>query len=160
MVFQKPTPFPMSIYDNTSFGVGLHRSSIAPRWTSAWVGVAQAALWERSQEQAEPGGMSPGRADNSALHCPRARSFELVVLLDKPAIGIDPDFDRTDRGVIDELKEDFTIVIVTHNMQQAAQISDLPRTCTWGTDRIRRHRPDLHEAKTESDGRIHHRRFG
>ena len=126
MVFQKPTPFPMSIYDNIAFGVKLHeklsKSEMDERveWS-----LTRAALWTEVKDRlnAPAGGMSGGQQQRLCI----ARTIAVrpeVILLDEPTSALDPISTLKVEELIDELKRDFTIVIVTHNMQQAARCAD------------------------------------
>ena len=126
MVFQKPTPFPMSIYDNISFGVKLHeklkRADMDAR--VEWA-LTRAALWGEVRDRlaAPAGGLSGGQQQRLCI----ARSIAIrpeVILLDEPTSALDPISTLKIEELIDELKRDFTIVIVTHNMQQAARCAD------------------------------------
>ena len=126
MVFQKPTPFPMSIYDNISFGVGLHeklnRTEMDER--VEWA-LRKAALWGEVKDKLNQSGMSLSGGQQQRLCIARGIAVKPeVVLLDEPTSALDPISTARIEELIDELKEDFTIVIVTHNMQQAARISD------------------------------------
>jgi phosphate transport system ATP-binding protein len=126
MVFQKPTPFPMSIEDNISFGVKLHerlsRAEMAERveWS-----LTRAALWDEVKDRlgAQAGALSGGQQQRLCI----ARTIAVrpeVILLDEPTSALDPISTLKIEELIDELKGDFTIVMVTHNMQQAARIAD------------------------------------
>lgn len=126
MVFQKPTPFPMSIYDNIAFGVGLHeklnRTEMDER--VEWA-LRKAALWGEVKDKLNQSGMSLSGGQQQRLCIARGIAVKPeVVLLDEPTSALDPISTARIEELIDELKEDFTIVIVTHNMQQAARISD------------------------------------
>jgi phosphate transport system ATP-binding protein len=126
MVFQKPTPFQMSIYDNVAFGVRLHekltRAEMDERvqWS-----LSRAALWDEVKDRlkASAAGMSGGQQQRLCI----ARSIAVrpqVLLLDEPTSALDPISTLKIEELIDELKKEFTIVIVTHNMQQAARCAD------------------------------------
>ncbi|MBV8455686.1 MAG: phosphate ABC transporter ATP-binding protein PstB [Acetobacteraceae bacterium] len=126
MVFQKPTPFPMSIYENIAFGVRLHerlsRAEMAERveWS-----LTRAALWGEAKDRLNTSalGLSGGQQQRLCI----ARTIAVrpeVVLLDEPTSALDPISTLKVEELIDELKNDFTIAIVTHNMQQAARIAD------------------------------------
>ena len=126
MVFQKPTPFPMSIYDNIAFGVKLHerlsRSAMDERveWS-----LSRAALWGEVKDrlQTSAGGLSGGQQQRLCIARTIATRPE-VILLDEPTSALDPISTARIEELIDELKQDFTLVIVTHNMQQAARCAD------------------------------------
>ncbi len=126
MVFQKPTPFPMSIYENIAFGVRLYeklsRSEMDDRVERA---LTKAALWEEAKDRLSTSalGLSGGQQQRLCI----ARTIAVkpeVILLDEPTSALDPISTAKVEDLIDELKRDFTIVIVTHNMQQAARVAD------------------------------------
>ncbi|ABQ32139.1 phosphate ABC transporter ATP-binding protein PstB [Acidiphilium multivorum] len=126
MVFQKPTPFPKSIYENIAFGVRLHerlsRSAMDERVESA---LHKAALWNEVKDKlhASANALSGGQQQRLCI----ARSIAVspqVLLLDEPTSALDPISTLRIEELIDELKRDFTIVIVTHNMQQAGRCAD------------------------------------
>jgi phosphate transport system ATP-binding protein len=126
MVFQKPTPFPMSIYDNVAFGVKLYESlsrrDMAER--VEWA-LRKAALWEEVKDKLGQSGTSLSGGQQQRLCIARGIAVKPeVVLLDEPASALDPISTARIEELIFELKEDYTIVIVTHNMQQAARVSD------------------------------------
>ena len=126
MVFQKPTPFPMSIYDNIAFGVKLHgrlsKSAMDERveWS-----LSRAALWEEVKDRLATSamGLSGGQQQRLCIARTIATRPE-VILLDEPTSALDPISTLKVEELIDELKRDFTIAIVTHNMQQAARCAD------------------------------------
>ncbi|MDP2759505.1 MAG: phosphate ABC transporter ATP-binding protein PstB [Sideroxyarcus sp.] len=126
MVFQKPTPFPMSIYDNIAFGVklyeNLNRNDMNER--VEWA-LKKAALWGEVKDVLQQSGTSLSGGQQQRLCIARAIAVKpQVLLLDEPTSALDPISTAHIEKLIDELKMDFTIVIVTHNMQQAARISD------------------------------------
>ncbi len=126
MVFQKPTPFPMSIYENIAFGVRLYeklsRSDMDDR--VEWA-LQQAALWNEVKTKLGQSGMSLSGGQQQRLCIARAIAVKPeVVLLDEPASALDPISTLKIEELIYELKKNYTIVIVTHNMQQAARVSD------------------------------------
>ncbi len=126
MVFQKPTCFPMSVYDNVAFGVKLHeglsRARMAERveWS-----LTRAALWGEVKDRlgASAMGLSGGQQQRLCIARTIATRPE-VILLDEPTSALDPISTLKIEELIDELKRDFTIAIVTHNMQQAARCAD------------------------------------
>jgi phosphate transport system ATP-binding protein len=126
MVFQKPTPFQMSIYENVAFGVKLHeRLSRAEMDERVQWSLTRAALWDEVKDRLRTPatGMSGGQQQRLCI----ARSIAIrpeVLLLDEPTSALDPISTLKIEELIDELKKDFTIVIVTHNMQQAARCAD------------------------------------
>jgi len=126
MVFQKPTPFPMSIYDNIAFGVKLYeklgKNDMDER--VEWA-LRKAALWGEAKDKLKQSGTGLSGGQQQRLCIARAIAVKpQVLLLDEPTSALDPISTAHIEKLIDELKEDFTIVIVTHNMQQAARVSD------------------------------------
>jgi phosphate transport system ATP-binding protein len=126
MVFQKPTPFPMSIFDNITFGVKLYESlgkrDMADR--VEWA-LRKAALWDEVKDKLKQNGNSLSGGQQQRLCIARAIAVKPeVVLLDEPASALDPISTAHIEELIHELKKDYTIIIVTHNMQQAARVSD------------------------------------
>ncbi len=126
MVFQKPTPFPMSIYENVSFGVKLHEKlSRAEMDERVEWSLTRAALWGEVKDRltSPATGLSGGQQQRLCI----ARTIAVrpeVILLDEPTSALDPISTLKVEELIDELKRDFTIAIVTHNMQQAARCAD------------------------------------
>lgn len=126
MIFQKPTPFPMSVFDNVAYGMRLHyrmdRQETAGRVEKA---LRQAALWDEVRDKLDTPGTALSGGQQQRLCIARAIAVEPeVVLMDEPTSAIDPVATAKIEDLIDELKKEYTIVIVTHNMQQAARISD------------------------------------
>jgi phosphate transport system ATP-binding protein len=125
MVFQKPTPFPMSIYDNVAFGLRLYeklpKSELDDRIEEA---LRKAALWEEVKDKLRQSGMglSGGQQQRLCIARTIAQRPE-VILLDEPTSALDPISTGKIEDLIEQLRSEFTIVIVTHNMQQAARIS-------------------------------------
>jgi len=126
MVFQKPTPFPMSIYENIAFGINLQeRLSRAKMDDRVEWALRKAALWDEVSGILKQSGMSLSGGQQQRLCIARGIAVKPeVLLLDEPTSALDPISTMRIEELIAELKEDFTIVIVTHNMQQAARISD------------------------------------
>ena len=126
MVFQKPTPFPMTIYDNIAFGIKLHeRLSRADMDERVEWSLTRAALWGEVKDRLNTSatGLSGGQQQRLCI----ARTIAVrpeVILLDEPTSALDPISTLRIEELIDELKRDFTIAIVTHNMQQAARCAD------------------------------------
>lgn len=126
MVFQKPTPFPMSIFDNIAFGVKLYeklnRREMEDR--VEWA-LRKAALWDEVKDKLKQSGNSLSGGQQQRLCIARGIAVKPeVLLLDEPASALDPISTAHIEELIHELKADYTIVIVTHNMQQAARVSD------------------------------------
>jgi phosphate transport system ATP-binding protein len=126
MVFQKPTPFPMSIYDNIAFGVKLYEalSSRDMDERVEWA-LRKAALWDEVKGKLKQSGTSLSGGQQQRLCIARGIAVKPeVLLLDEPASALDPISTGRIEELVHELKNDYTIVIVTHNMQQAARVSD------------------------------------
>jgi phosphate transport system ATP-binding protein len=126
MVFQKPTPFPMTIYENIAFGVKLHeRLNRADMDARVEWSLSRAALWTEVKDRLNTpaGGLSGGQQQRLCIARTIATRPE-VILLDEPTSALDPISTLKIEELIDELKRDFTIAIVTHNMQQAARCAD------------------------------------
>ncbi len=126
MVFQKPTPFPMTIYDNIAFGVKLHErlSKSAMDERVEW-SLTRAALWEEAKDRLATSAMGLSGGQQQRLCIARTIAVRPdVILLDEPTSALDPISTLKIEELIDELKNDFTIAIVTHNMQQAARCAD------------------------------------
>jgi phosphate transport system ATP-binding protein len=126
MVFQKPTPFPMSIYENVAFGIRLYetlpRAELDARVESA---LRRAALWDEVKDKLLANGQSLSGGQQQRLCIARTVAVKPeVILFDEPCSALDPISTAKIEELIDELKQDYTIVIVTHNMQQAARVSD------------------------------------
>ncbi len=126
MVFQKPTPFPMSIYENIAFGVRLYerlsRSEMDER--VEWA-LNKAALWNEAKDKLNQSGLSLSGGQQQRLCIARSVAVKpSVMLLDEPTSALDPISTGKIEELINELKHEYTIAIVTHNMQQAARVSD------------------------------------
>ncbi|MFG1466078.1 phosphate ABC transporter ATP-binding protein PstB [Xanthobacter sp. DSM 24535] len=126
MVFQKPTPLPMSIYDNVAIGVRLNeelqQSQLDERVEDA---LRRAALWEEVKDILPQSGLSLSGGQQQRLCIARTIAVKPeIILLDEPCSALDPLTTAKIEETIDELKQDYTIVIVTHNMQQAARVAD------------------------------------
>jgi phosphate transport system ATP-binding protein len=126
MVFQKPTPFPMSIYENIAFGVRLYeklsRSEMDER--VEWA-LNKAALWAEAKDKLNQSGLSLSGGQQQRLCIARGVAVKpSVILLDEPTSALDPISTGKIEELINELKHEYTIAIVTHNMQQAARVSD------------------------------------
>lgn len=126
MVFQKPTPFPMSIYENIAFGLRIFRKlSRAQVDTEVETALRRVALWNEVKDDLSRGSDDLSGGQQQRLCIARAISLEPeVLLLDEPCSAIDPISTAKIEQTIDELKAHHTIVIVTHNLQQAARVSD------------------------------------
>ncbi len=126
MVFQKPTPFPMSIYENIAFGVRLYESLSRSEMDERveWA-LNKAALWGEAKDKLNQSGLSLSGGQQQRLCIARGVAVKpSVLLLDEPTSALDPISTAKIEELINELKNDYTIAIVTHNMQQAARVSD------------------------------------
>ena len=126
MVFQKPTPFPMTIFENIAFGVRLYESMDARAMEERveWA-LRKAALWEEVKDKLGQSGLSLSGGQQQRLCIARMVAVKPeVLLLDEPTSALDPISTAKVEELVNELKADYTIAIVTHNMQQAARISD------------------------------------
>ena len=126
MVFQKPTPFPMSIYENIAFGVRLYEklSRAAMDERVEWA-LKKAALWNEVKDKLNQSGLSLSGGQQQRLCIARGVAVKpSILLLDEPTSALDPISTAKIEELISELMSDYTIVIVTHNMQQAARVSD------------------------------------
>ncbi|MFA4986842.1 MAG: phosphate ABC transporter ATP-binding protein PstB [Candidatus Brocadiia bacterium] len=155
MIFQKPTPFPMSIFENVAFGLRLHykmdRAELSGRVEDA---LKRAALWEEVKDKLRHPGTGLSGGQQQRLCVARAIAVEPeILLMDEPTSAIDPIATAKIEELMEELKKKYTIVIVTHNMQQAARISDMTafflqgRIVEWGPTRTMFTNP--REKKTE-----------
>ncbi len=126
MVFQKPTPFPMSIYENIAFGVRLQRKvSNAALDAEVEAALRRAALWDEVKDHLSADGVALSGGQQQRLCIARMIAMQSdVILLDEPCSAIDPISSAKIEQTVQELKHDHTIIIVTHNLQQAARISD------------------------------------
>jgi phosphate transport system ATP-binding protein len=132
MVFQKPNPFAMSIYDNVAFGPRLHgmKQGLDDRVEKA---LRQAALWDEVKDKLNDSGLALSGGQQQRLCIARAVALEPdVILMDEPASALDPISTLAIEDLMRELRGEFSIVIVTHNMQQAARVSD--RTAFFTVD--------------------------
>jgi phosphate transport system ATP-binding protein len=126
MVFQKPTPFPMSIYDNIAFGVRLYenlsRSEMDDR--VEWA-LQKAAIWNEVKDKLGQSGLSLSGGQQQRLCIARGIAVKpSILLLDEPTSALDPISTGKVEELVTTLKNEYTVVIVTHNMQQAARVSD------------------------------------
>ncbi len=126
MVFQKPTPFPMTIYENIAFGIRLYerisKSELDARVQHC---LERAALWDEVKDKLNANGLSLSGGQQQRLCIARTVAVRPeVILFDEPCSALDPISTSKIEELIDELKHEYTIVIVTHNMQQAARVSD------------------------------------
>lgn len=126
MVFQKPTPFPMTIYDNIAFGVRLYEKiSKADMDVRVEEALSKAALWKEVKDKLNASGLSLSGGQQQRLCIARTVAIKPeVILFDEPCSALDPISTAKIEELIDELKSEYTIAIVTHNMQQAARVSE------------------------------------
>jgi phosphate transport system ATP-binding protein len=126
MVFQKPTPFPMTIYENIAFGIRLYeRLSKSELDGRVETSLRRAALWEEVKDKLGTNGLSLSGGQQQRLCIARTVAVRPeVILFDEPCSALDPISTAKIEELIDELTDDYTIVIVTHNMQQAARVSE------------------------------------
>jgi phosphate transport system ATP-binding protein len=125
MVFQKPNPFPKSIYDNIAFGLRVHglKDDLDGRVENA---LRQAALWDEVKSRLKKSALGLSGGQQQRLCIARALAVEPdVILMDEPASALDPISTSRIEDLLHDLKRDYTIVIVTHNMQQAARVADM-----------------------------------
>ena len=126
MVFQKPTPFPMSIYDNIAFGIRLYENlSRADMDERVEWALTKAAIWNEVKDKLGQSGLSRSGGQQQRLCIARTVAVKpKVILLDEPTSALDPISTAKVEELVSELKKDYTVAIVTHNMQQAARVSD------------------------------------
>jgi phosphate transport system ATP-binding protein len=126
MIFQKPTPFPMTIYDNIAFGVKLYENlNKADMDERVEWALNKAALWNEVKEKLNQSGLSLSGGQQQRLCIARGVAVKpTVLLLDEPTSALDPISTGKVEELVHELKKDYTVAIVTHNMQQAARVSD------------------------------------
>jgi phosphate transport system ATP-binding protein len=125
MVFQKSNPFPKSIFDNVAFGLRLHgmKDNLDDRVEQA---LHKAALWDEVKDRLKSSALALSGGQQQRLCIARALAIEPeIVLMDEPASALDPIATQRIEDLVGELKQDYTIVIVTHNMQQAARVADM-----------------------------------
>ena len=135
MVFQKPTPFPMSIYENIAFGIRLYekvsKSELDDRVKAALEG---AALWNEVKDKLYASGLSLSGGQQQRLCIARTVAIHPeVILFDEPASALDPISTAKIEGLIDDLSEQYTIAIVTHNMHRRRVCRSIPRSCIWAS---------------------------
>ena len=126
MVFQKPNPFPLSVYDNVAYGPRIHGIKQRSRLDEiVEKSLRSAALWEEIKDRLHKPALGISGGQQQRLCIARVLAVEPeVLLMDEPSSALDPISTARIEDLIDELKKDYTIVIVTHNMQQAGRISD------------------------------------
>jgi phosphate transport system ATP-binding protein len=125
MVFQRPNPFPKSVYDNVAFGLRLHgmKDNLSDRVEQA---LRHASLWDEVKDRLKQSALSLSGGQQQRLCIARALAIEPdVLLMDEPASALDPIATQAIEDLVGVLKSDYTIVIVTHNMQQAARVADM-----------------------------------
>ena len=135
MVFQKPNPFPKSIYDNVAFGLRINgfRGNMDEAVERS---LRRAALWDEVKDRLKASGLTLSGGQQQRLCIARAVAVQPdVILMDEPASALDPISTLAIEDLMRELSRDYTIVVVTHNMQQAARVSDWTAFMTMGDDR-------------------------
>ncbi len=137
MVFQRPNPFPMSVFDNIAYGprlYGVRKKQVLAEIVER--SLRQAAVWEELKDKLDQSGLALSGGQQQRLCIARALAVEpAVILMDEPASALDPIATLKIEELMENLKEDFTIVIVTHNMQQAARVSDFTAFLMINDDR-------------------------
>ena len=159
MVFQRPNPFPKSIFDNVAWGLRVlgMKDNLNDRVEHA---LEQAALWDEVKDRLKDSALGLSGGQQQRLCIARAIAVEPeVLLIDEPASALDPIATRAIEDLMHELKTDYTIVIVTHNMQQAARVADMTaffclergrrRAPHGDPGRVRRDRQDLHDSPAD-----------
>ena len=158
MVFQKPNPFPKSIYDNVAYGPRINGRKRGDMDDIVEHALQRAALWDEVKDKLKKSALALSGGQQQRLCIARALAVEPdVILMDEPCSALDPIATARIEDLMEELKRDYTIVIVTHNMQQAARVSDRTAFFTAEVDderaasraarRVRRHRDDLHATR-------------
>ncbi len=162
MIFQKPTPFALSIFENVAYGLKLHyslnRSELAERVEKALI---QAALWDEVKDKLNSSGTALSGGQQQRLCIARAIAVEPeVILMDEPTSAVDPVATSRIEELVSELKDRYTLVVVTHNMQQAARISDYTaffyegRVVEFGATKKLFTRPDKQQTEDYITGRF------
>jgi ABC-type phosphate transport system ATPase subunit len=162
MVFQKPNPFPKSIYENVAYGPRIHglAENRSPISTTSWrPSLKQGGLWKEVKDRLHDSGTGLSGGQQQRLCIARAIAVSPeVILMDEPCSALDPIATARIEELIDELRENFTIVIVTHSMQQAARVSQRTAFFHLGVWlRNRRPRVIFTNPKDEADPGLHHR---
>ena len=135
MVFQKPNPFPKSIYDNVAFGLRINgfRGNMDEAVERS---LRRAALWDEVNDRLKASGLTLSGGQQQRLCIARAVAVQPdIILMDEPASALDPISTLAIEDLMRELSRDYTIIVVTHNMQQAARVSDWTAFMTMGEDR-------------------------
>jgi phosphate transport system ATP-binding protein len=125
MVFQKPNPFPKTIYDNIAYGVQLNNGGVDDMDEIVETSLKQANLWDEVEDRLDESALALSGGQQQRLCIARTIAVKPdVILMDEPASALDPVSTQKIENLIEELREEYTVVVVTHNMQQAARISD------------------------------------
>ena len=162
MVFQKPTPFPMTIYENIAFGIRLYerlpKSELDGRVETS---LRRAALWDEVKDKLGTNGLSLSGGQQQRLCIARTVAVRPeVILFDEPCSALDPISTAKIEELIDELTDDYTIVIVTHNMQQAARVSEFTAFMYLGElVEFELNEQDVHRAARSADAGLYYRPF-
>ena len=168
MVFQKPNPFPKSIYQNVAWGARINGYQ-GDMDDLVEQSLRRAALWDEVKAKLHRSGLDLSGGQQQRLCIARTLAVEPeVILMDEPCSALDPIATAKVEDLMDDLKADYTIVIVTHNMQQARRVSDMtaclmlddgagPRPPHRHHRRVQPHRPPLHQPQGPPDRGLHHR---
>ena len=161
MVFQQPNPFPMSIYDNIAYGPRTHGIKNRHKLDAiVEKALKQAAIWEEVKDRLNKSALGLSGGQQQRLCIARALAVEPeVILMDEPTSALDPISTSRIEDLAIELKKEYTIVMVTHNMQQATRISDKTAFFLLGELIEYGDTEQLFSAKAEKDGRLYHRTF-
>jgi ABC-type phosphate transport system ATPase subunit len=159
MVFQKPNPFPKSIFENVAYGLRVRneksRSFIEDKVEAALKG---AALWEEVRDRLDEGGSNLSGGQQQRLCIARSLATDPeIILFDEPTSALDPIATGAIEELIGEIKKTVSVLIVTHNMQQAARVGLRGLHVPGRTHRVRRDSGYLHEAQASRDRGLHHR---
>ncbi len=160
MVFQKPNPFPKSIYENVAYGPRVHGVRNKNELdTIVEQSLHHAALWDEVKERLNDSALGLSGGQQQRLCIARTLAVEPeVILMDEPCSALDPIATAKIENLIDLLKQDYTVIIVTHNMQQAARVSDYTGFMYPGkTHRMRKNRPDLRTSQRRTHRELYHR---
>ncbi len=147
MVFQKPNPFPMSVFDNIAYGPKIHKVPKKDIKGIVDKTLQDSALYGEVSDRLDSSALDLSGGQQQRLCIARTMAVEPeIILFDEPCSALDPISTNKIEDLILELKKDYTIVIVTHNMQQAARISDYTAFSLWENNRVWRNKPDLRKS--------------
>ena len=159
MVFQKPNPFPMSIYDNIAYGPRTHGIRSKSKLDDiVEKSLRGAAIWDEVKDRLKKSALSLSGGQQQRICIARALAVEPdILLMDEATSALDPISTSKIEDLIGDLKKDYTIVIVTHNMQQPPVSRTSAPSSSWRTHRVRGHHPALLHAQRQADRGLHHR---